>query len=49
MKQGNYQFGREDLPFIGILHIYGDQIPFTTLLKQINETQRKGIEVDTDD
>ena len=48
MKQGSYQFGREDLPFMDILHVYGDQIPFATLLKQINETHRKGIDVETD-
>jgi len=48
MKQGGYQFGREDLPFMDIVHTYGDQIPFTVLLKQINETHRKGIEVETD-
>lgn len=48
MKQGNYQFGREDLPFMDIVHVYGDQIPFASLLKQINETHRKGVEVDTD-
>ena len=49
MKQGSYQFGREDLAFMDIVHRYGDDIPFATLLKQINETHRKGIEVDTDD
>jgi len=48
MKQGEYRFGREDLPFMDIVHRYGDQIPFNTLLKQINETHRKGIETDTD-
>jgi hypothetical protein len=48
MKQGTYGFGREDLPFMDIVHRYGDEIPFATLLKQINETHRKGIEVDTD-
>ena len=48
MKRGNYQFGREDLPFMDIVHVYGDQIPFASLLKQINETHRKGVEVDTD-
>jgi hypothetical protein len=48
MKQGDYHFGREDLPFMDIVHRYGDEIPFATLLKQINETHRKGIEVDGD-
>ncbi len=49
MVDGSYRFGREDLPFMDILYRYGDQIPFHTLLKQINETHRKGLEVDEDD
>ena len=49
MQEGRYQFGREDLPFMGLVHNYGDEIPFSTLLKQINETHRKGMEVDSDD
>jgi len=49
MKQGTYQFGREDLSFMDIVHRYGDESPFATLLKQINETHRKGIENDADD
>lgn len=49
MKEGRYRFGREDLPFMGLVHNYGDQIPFASLLKQINETHRKGMEVACDD
>ena len=49
MVDGTYHFGREDLPFMDILYRYGDQIPFHTLLKQINETHRKGLEVQEDD
>ena len=48
MKQGSYQFGREDLPFMDLVHRFGEEIPFSTLLKQINETHRKGIEVADD-
>jgi hypothetical protein len=48
MQEGKYQFGREDLPFMGLVHNHGDEIPFATLLKQINETHRKGMEVDSD-
>jgi hypothetical protein len=48
MQAGTYQFGREDLPFMDIVHRFGDQIPFNTLLKQINETHRRGIEVEGD-
>jgi len=49
MKAGNYHFGREDLPFMNLVHNYGEDIPFATLLKQINETHRKGMDVDSGD
>ena len=49
MKAGEYHFGREDLSFMGLVHNYGEDIPFSTLLKQINETHRKGMDVETDD
>jgi len=45
MQTGRYQFGREDLPFMDLVHRFGEEIPFGTLLKQINETHRRGIEV----
>jgi hypothetical protein len=48
MKQGTYSFGREDLPFMDLAGKYSDQIPFHTLLKQINETHRRGLEVEGD-
>ncbi len=46
MQAGNYHFGREDLPFMEIALANAEQIPFMTLIKQINETHRKGLEVD---
>lgn len=46
MLEGNYLFGREDLPFIDLATRYADQIPFHTLLKQINETHRRGLDLD---
>ncbi len=46
MVDGEYRFGREDLPFIEIANKHADDIPFNTLLRQINETHRKGIDVD---
>ncbi len=46
MCEGDYCFGREDLPFIEIALRHAENIPFHTLLKQINETHRKGLEVD---
>jgi len=45
MVAGSYQFGREDLMFMETLRLYEDQIPFHTLLKQINETHRRGLDV----
>ncbi len=45
MVAGSYQFGREDLMFMEILRLYEDRIPFHTLLKQINETHRRGLDV----
>lgn len=49
MVSGEYQFGREDLLFMDVLRVYEDQIPFHTLLKQINETHRKGLDVPEQD
>ncbi|MCP4996205.1 MAG: general secretion pathway protein GspF [Gammaproteobacteria bacterium] len=46
MCNGEYHFGREDLPFMEIVHRHADQIPFASLLKQINETHRKGLDVE---
>jgi len=45
MCNGTYAYGREDLPFMEMVHRYADDIPFHTLLKQINETHRKGLDV----
>ncbi len=49
MCDGSYHFGREDLGFMEILRQHEHRIPFYTLLKQINETHRKGLEVEGDD
>jgi hypothetical protein len=49
MQDGHYQFGREDLSFMDLVHRFGEEIPFNTLLKQINETHRRGIEVEPGD
>ena len=48
MRDGTYVFGREDLPFMELAERYSDEIPFHTLLKQINETHRRGLEVDAE-
>ncbi|SDW01051.1 hypothetical protein [Thiocapsa roseopersicina] len=42
-------FEREDLPFMDPAGKYAEEIPFHTLLKQINETHRRGLDVGGDD
>jgi len=46
MLDGTYAFGREDLAFMDLAAQFAEEIPFHTLLKQINETHRRGLEVD---
>ena len=46
MVDGRYRFGREDLMYMDVLRRREDQVPFHTLLKQIDETHRPGLEVD---
>ena len=45
MCNSEYSFGREDLPFLDVAETNADQIPFVILLRQINETHRKGLDV----
>ena len=45
MVDGTYRFGREDLVFMDVLRHHQREIPFHTLLNQINETHRKGLDV----
>jgi len=49
MVAGTYRFGREDLAFMDVLRRHEDHVPFHTLLKQINETHRKGLDVPDQD
>ena len=48
MVDGTYVFGREDLPFLTIAKKHAEEIPFMFLLEQINETHRKGIDVEAE-
>jgi hypothetical protein len=48
MQEGTYFFGREDLPFMDLAERYSEEIPFHNLLKQVNETHRRGLEVGND-
>lgn len=46
MKDGKYTFATGDLPFMEIVHKYHDEeLPFKYLLKRINETHMKGLDV----
>lgn len=46
MKDGKYEFATGDLPFMEIVDKYHDaELPFKFLLKRINETHMKGLEV----
>jgi hypothetical protein len=45
MCRGEYAFGREDLPFMETAETHTHQIPFMILLKQINETHRRGLDI----
>lgn len=46
MKDGSYEFAPGDLPLMAIVGKYHDaQLPFKYVLKRINETLMKGLEV----
>lgn len=49
MCNGEYHFGREDLPFMEMADRFAAEIPFHILLKQINETHRRGLDVGEDE
>jgi ketosteroid isomerase-like protein len=49
MLDGEYHFGREDLIFMDVALNHANDIPFMFLLKRINETHRRGIDVDGED
>ena len=46
MKDGSYKFATGDLPFIALMERYHESmIPFRYLLKRINETHNKGLDI----
>jgi hypothetical protein len=46
MKDGKYTFATGDLPFMEIVEKYHDaELPFKFLLKRINETHMKGLQI----
>ncbi len=47
MKDGSYQFATGDLPYVALMKNYHEEmVPFRYLLKRINETHMKGLELD---
>lgn len=46
MKEGNYEFATGDLPYMAEMKKYHESmVPFRYLLKRINETHNKGLEL----
>lgn len=46
MKDGSYEFATGDLPYVALLAKYHEaMVPFKFLLKRINETHLKGLEI----
>jgi hypothetical protein len=46
MKDGSYQFATGDLPYVALMEKYhASMVPFRYLLKRINETHNKGLEL----
>ena len=46
MEDGTYQFATGDLPYMALMTKYHESmVPFRYLLKRINETHNKGLEI----
>lgn len=49
MEEGSYRFENKDLPFMELVERYDtDKLPFRHLLRQINETHRRGLDAEVD-
>ncbi len=47
MKDGSYQFATGDLPYVALVQKQHEaMLPFKYLLKRINETHLKGLDID---
>ncbi len=46
MADGSYHFANEDLPYMKLVNRFRRSIPFAKLLARINETHRKGLDID---
>lgn len=49
MKEGSYKFENKDLPFMDLVNNKEDRVlPFKYMLRVINDTHRKGLDVGDD-
>jgi hypothetical protein len=49
MRDGSYQFGRRDLPFMRIVKQHSDKdLPCIKMFYDINQTHRQGLDIDAD-
>ena len=49
MRDGSYQFGRRDLPFMRIVKQHSDkELPCIKMFYDINQTNRLGLDIDAD-
>ena len=47
MRDGSYQFGRQDLPMMRVVKQYTDkELPCIKLFYDINQTHREGLDID---
>jgi len=49
MADGSYEFENKDLPFMDVANRLSSQLPFTQLLEAINQTHRRGLNIEIDD
>ncbi len=50
LQDGNHEFADEDLAFMPIVEAQPNvMLPFKPVLRQINETHRKGLQAETED
>ena len=47
MADGGYEFENKDLPFVEVANKLNTQLPFSHLLKLINDTHRYGLDIDS--
>lgn len=48
MTDGDYAFGKDDLPFMELVNRNKSRIPFADLLAMINRTHKEGLDIDSE-